>query len=179
MLNLAIIILLVFGFFTGLRRGFILQVIHLISFVAATFVAYMYYENLAVKLKLWIPYPSFKDNNAFTMLLHGSNMEEAYYRVIAFALIFFAVRILLHIVGSALDFVAQLPILRFVNVWAGGILGFLETYLILFILLYIGAMLPIEWIQSALDKSFIAEAMIKNTPFVSNQVEQWWLHNVG
>ncbi|MED1204858.1 CvpA family protein [Heyndrickxia acidicola] len=179
MLNLAIIILLLLSFFAGLRRGFILQAIHLISFVAAAFAAYMYYEDLAAKLKLWIPYPSFKADNTFSMLLHGSNMEEAYYRVIAFALIFFAVRILLHIIGSALDFVAQLPILRFINVWAGGILGFLESYLILFILLYIGATLPVDWIQSALNNSFIAQAMIKNTPFVSGQVEQWWLHNVG
>ena len=50
-----------------------------------------------------------------------------------------------------LDFIAQIPVLKQLNVWAGGILGFLEVYLIIFIVLFIGALLPIEGIQAAID----------------------------
>ena len=57
MLDLAIILLLVFGFFIGLKRGFILQLVHLTGFIIAYIVANLYYEELAPKLLLWIPYP--------------------------------------------------------------------------------------------------------------------------
>ncbi|MGE8206367.1 CvpA family protein [Heyndrickxia sp. NPDC080065] len=179
MVNLVILLILVIGFFVGLKRGFILQLIHIIGFTIAFIVAYMYFKDLAPHLKLWIPYPAFDENKSLSMLLDGLNLESAYYRAIAFAMIFFGVKIILHIVGSALDFVARLPVLKQLNVWAGGILGFLEVYLIVFIVLYIGALLPIESIQNAIDHSFIAKGMIKNTPIFSKQLENWWINNIS
>jgi uncharacterized membrane protein required for colicin V production len=179
MVDIVILLIFVFGFFTGLRRGFILQLIHVAGFIIAFIVAYMYYAEFALKLKLWIPYPTIHENATFKMFFDGMNLEEAYYRAIAFAIIFFAVKIVLHIIGSALDFVAKFPIIKQLNVWAGGILGFLEVYFIVFIVLYIGALIPIEFIQHAIDKSFLADAMIKNTPILSNQMKQWWLNYVS
>src|SRR5437762_2890435 len=104
MLDLAIIVLLVIGFFVGLKRGLILQIFHLIGFIIAYIVANLYYKELADKLILWIPYPSFADNLTLKILTNSSNMEAAFYRAIAFAIIFFAVKILVQIIGSMLDF---------------------------------------------------------------------------
>ncbi|GER67046.1 membrane protein [Weizmannia acidilactici] len=174
MVNIIIILLLVLGFFNGKRKGFILQAVHIAGFAIASIVAYMLYDDLAEKLKLWIPYPSFSQTSPFALLVHQSDMETAFYRIIAFAILFFAVRIFLNIVGSSLTFVAQLPVLKQINGWAGGILGFAELYLILFIILYIGSLLPIDSIQTALSQSAVAEGMIKNTPYISGLVEQWW-----
>lgn len=179
MLNIVILLILISGFFVGLRRGFILQLIHITGFVIAFIVAYMYFKDLAPHLKLWIPYPAFDENNSIAMLLNGLDLEDAYYRAIAFAIIFFAVKIILHIIGSALDFVARIPIIKQLNIWAGGVLGFLEVYLIVFIILYIAALLPIESIQNALDHSFIAKGMINNTPIFSKQIENWWMTNIS
>ncbi|MFS8631063.1 MAG: CvpA family protein, partial [Bacillales bacterium] len=47
MLSLAIIIILIFGFLVGLKRGFILQVIHLTGSIIAFLVAYIKYDDLA------------------------------------------------------------------------------------------------------------------------------------
>lgn len=74
-----------------------------------------------------------------------------------------------------LDFVAHLPILKQLNVWAGGILGFIEVYLIMFILLYIAALVPIEVLQGPINNSFMAELMVKNTPVLSNQLKEMWV----
>ncbi|MBS4173762.1 CvpA family protein [Bacillus sp. FJAT-49736] len=179
MVDIIILLIFVIGFFNGLRRGFILQLIHMASFIIAFIVAYMYYPDFADKLKLWIPYPSLHENASFKMIFDGMNVEAAYYRAIAFAIIFFAVKIILHIIGSTLDFVAKVPVIKQLNVWAGGILGFIEVYLFVFIVLYIGALIPIESIQHWIDKSFLAEGIIKNTPILSNQLKQWWLEYVG
>ncbi|PLR77749.1 hypothetical protein CU633_08795 [Bacillus sp. V3-13] len=175
MLDLAIIIILIFGFFIGLRRGFILQLIHLTGFIIAFVVAHMYYDQLAPKLTLWVPYPSFNSDSTFDMLLGNADLESAYYRAIAFAAIFFAVKILLQIIGSMLDFVAHLPILKQLNVWAGGILGFVEVYLIIFILLYIAALLPVENIQGPLNDSVMAKYIVEHTPFLSQQIKELWI----
>jgi len=175
MFDLAIIILLIIGFFVGLKRGFILQLIHLIGFIIAYIAAYVYYDKLAPKLILWIPYPNLGNNSALKIITDSSNMETAYYRAIAFVIIFFAAKILLQIIGSMLDFIAHLPILRLLNVWAGGILGFLEVYFVIFIVLYIAALVPIEFSQNLLDQSALAKFMVNDTPILSQQIKDWWM----
>ncbi|OIK10026.1 hypothetical protein BIV60_22530 [Bacillus sp. MUM 116] len=175
MLDLAIIILLIIGFFTGLKRGFILQLVHLTGFIIAYIVANLYYDDLASKLTLWIPYPKLGKDTTLKLLTDSGNMEAAFYRAIAFVIIFFAVKVLCQIIGSMLDFIAHLPILRFLNVWAGGFLGFAEVYLLIFILLYIAALIPLEVLQGPLDHSVLAGMIVKHTPILSQQIKSLWI----
>ena len=175
MLDLALLIILCSGFLMGLRRGFILQLIHLTGFIIASIIAYLYYDQLAPKLTLWVPYPNLSTNLTLPSVFDNVNLEDAYYRAIAFVVIFFAVKILLQIIGSMLDFVAQIPVLKQLNIWAGGILGFIEVYLITFILLFIAALLPIESIQGSLTDSILAEFMIKQTPILSQLIQDLWI----
>lgn len=171
MLDLAIIIILVFGCIVGLKRGFILQVIHLTGFIIAFVVAYIYYDKLAPKLTLWIPFPNITSDNTVKLLLDFTNIEDAFYRTIAFMIIFTAVKIVLQIIGSMLDFVANFPVIKQLNTWAGGILGFIEVYLIMFLILYIAALVPISSIQDPLNGSFMASMIIKHTPILSAQLK--------
>lgn len=170
MLNILLIFILFIGLTVGLKRGFILQAIHFISWFIAFFVAAMYYKDLAIRLNLWIPYPTLGDNTALQILLDSVNAEAAFYYGISFFIIFIAVKIVLQIIGSMLDFVANIPIIRPLNLWAGGILGFIETYLIVFVLLYMAALLPIEQVQTAIEQSSIAKGIVNNTPIFSQQI---------
>ena len=175
MLDLAVLIILCFGFLMGLRRGFILQLIHVTGFIIASIIAYLYYDQLAPKLTLWVPYPNMGTNLTLPSLFDHVNLEDAYYRAIAFVVIFFAVKMLLQIIGSMLDFVAQIPVLKQLNIWAGGVLGFIEVYLIMFILLFIAALLPVESIQGPLTDSILVEFMIKHTPILSQLIQDLWM----
>jgi uncharacterized membrane protein required for colicin V production len=179
MLDIAIIILLIMGFFIGLKRGFILQLVHLTGFIIAYIIANIYYDQLAPKITLWIPYPSFGNSSTLKLLTGSHNMEDAFYRAIAFVIIFFAVKILLQIIANMLDFIAHLPILKQLNVWAGGLLGFCEVYLILFILLYIAALIPMEVIQHPLENSTLASEIVKHTPILSQQIKHLWIEYVA
>jgi len=173
MIDLIILLLLIGGFLIGLRRGLILQVVHLTGFIVSFLVAYFYFDDLAPHLKLWIPYPNLTGENA-SILLAALNMEDIYYRGIAFAILFFGTKLAMQIIGSMLDFLADFPILRTVNRWLGGALGFVEIYLVLFLFLYIAAIVPIDSLQHALDGSIIAENMVKNTPVISDKLQQLW-----
>ena len=178
MFDLAILAILLIGLLIGLRRGFILQIIHLTGFIVAFIVAYVYYDELAPKLNLWVPFPAMGDSSTLKMFFDTVGLDTAYYNAIAFAIIFFITKIVWHMIGAMLDFIAHLPILKQLNRWGGGILGFMEVYLILFIILYIAALLPMDAVQGSINGSILAETIIKDTPFLSDQVRELWFHNV-
>ncbi|SFD59407.1 Uncharacterized membrane protein, required for colicin V production [Lentibacillus persicus] len=174
MADFILFLLLIFGFFIGLKRGFILQAFHLIGFIAAFILAALYYDELADRLALWIPYPELEDNGAWADFLQALPLEGAFYNAISFAIIFFAVKVLLQIIASMLDFVAELPILNSLNKILGAILGFAEMYLIIFIVLYILALTPLTEIQAWVNDSAIALFIIEHTPFLSEQIKTLW-----
>ncbi|KMY43549.1 membrane protein [Bacillus sp. FJAT-27916] len=175
MVTLIILFALLLGFFVGLRRGLILQTIHLVGFIIALIVARMFYKDLGDKLEMWVPFPS-SDDGTLTMLFDAVHLDAAFYNAIAFLLIFILVKFALQMIGSMLDFLAQLPLLKQINKLAGGALGFVQTYLGIFILLYIAAMLPIGTLQEWIQGSFLAEAIILDTPFLSNWVTDLWFN---
>jgi uncharacterized membrane protein required for colicin V production len=179
MLDLALLLILLFGFFVGLKRGLILQIVHLTGFIVSFIVAYLYYDNLAPKLKLWVPYPSLGGDNVVQVFLESSYLEGAYYRAVAFASLFFATKIIMQIIGSMLDFLAHLPVLKQINGWAGGLLGLIEVYFIVFIILYIGALIPMESVQSAINDSFLAKTIVKHTPIISAKIKDLWFDYVS
>lgn len=179
MVTLILLLLLVFGFLIGLKRGFILQVFHLIGFILAFVVAIVYYSKLAPKLALWIPYPELSSDSSWADFLQSMPLEKGFYNAIAFAIIFFAAKIVLQIIASMLDFVTHLPILNSINKLAGAILGFVEIYLILFIILYILALTPMSGVQSWINDSSLALFMIEHTPFLSEKVKTLWFAQIG
>ncbi|WP_164216849.1 CvpA family protein [Virgibacillus sp. YIM 98842] len=178
MFNFILIILLLFGFLMGLKRGFILQLFHLLGFIAAFIAAVMYYDELGSRISLWIPYPELSDESAWADFLQALPLEAAFYNAIAFAIIFFAVKIILQIIASMLDFVASLPLINSVNKVLGSVLGFIEVYLILFIILYILALTPLETIQNWINGSGIALFMLENTPYFSDKIQELWFTHI-
>ncbi|WP_078555432.1 CvpA family protein [Bacillus alkalicellulosilyticus] len=177
MVSIILLFILVSSFFIGLRRGLILQIIHLTGFVVSLLVAYMYYKELAVYIRLWIPYPQLPADSPISMLVDIFNFESVYYSGIAFAILFFGTKILMQIIGSMLDFVSHLPILRTVNGWLGGLLCFIEAYLILFVILHVAALLPVETVQSLLHQSTLAQLILDHTPFLSQWLKELWVTN--
>ncbi|MFG6148325.1 CvpA family protein [Halobacillus sp. B23F22_1] len=179
MIDLLIIIILLLGIFTGFKRGFILQLFHLIGFIVAFVAGVLFYDDLAPKLVLWIPYPDLPQDSSWAVFLDNLPLEAGFYNAIAFAIIFFGVKIALSIVASMLDFVSELPILNSINNLLGAILGFVERYVIVFILLYISALVPVSGIQNAIDGSFLAQLIIEHTPVLSAQLKNLWIEQVA
>ncbi len=175
MLDIGILLLFIIGLLVGIKRGFILQLIHMVGFIVAMIIASLYFDELAPKLTLWIPFPSLDQKSTFPLIFQTTHLDTAFYRAIAYAIIFFAVIIVFKLIGSALDFLAQIPIVKQLNTIGGGLLGLIEMYLIIFVLIYVAALIPIESIQNALNRSFLANTIIHYTPIFSDQVQHWWI----
>lgn len=174
MLDIIILILLVAGLITGAKRGMIVQLIHMTGFIIALIVAYTYYKPLAEKFVLWIPFPAVTAGSKLTIAVENLELDQTFYRIIAFALIFIAVKFALQLIASMFDFLKYLPVLGFVSNIVGAVLGFIEFFFILFVLLYVFAMLPIDFIQNLIANSILTGWMLEHTPILSDMVKNWW-----
>ncbi|MFF2755117.1 CvpA family protein [Psychrobacillus sp. NPDC058041] len=174
MLDILILILLVAGFITGAKRGLVVQLIHMTGFIIALIVSYTYYKPLAEKFVLWIPFPAVTTGSKLTIAVESLDLDQTFYRIIAFALIFMVVKFALHLLASMFDFLKYLPILGFISNMIGAVLGFIEFYFIIFVLLYIFALLPIDIIQSFISKSSLTSWILNHTPLLSETVKNWW-----
>lgn len=174
MVTLILLFFLCYGFLIGLRRGFVMQVFRLLNFIVSFVVATLFFRKISHELSFWLPYPDLAEGSEWAVFLSSDPLENAFYNAISFALIFFSVKFLIQIIASMINLVARLPMIRFVNKWSGGVLGFIETYFILFIILYLLALTPLAFVQDHLDRSFLATFMIEYTPLVSNAVKSLW-----
>src|SRR5699024_9085753 len=77
-----------------------------------------------------------------------------------------------------LDFVASLPVLNSLNRILGAVLGFLEVYLIIFIVLSILALTPAENVQAWIADSPLALFIIEHTPYLSAKLKTLWFSDV-
>ncbi|MCE4956268.1 CvpA family protein [Macrococcoides caseolyticum] len=177
MINLILLFFLILGTVIGLRRGFILQSLHLIGTIGAFIIARLYYQELAKHLVLIIPFPSAEGNYKSTFLNMITN-EMTFYNVVSFLIIFFLSKVILQMVATVFDYIAQLPLLKQLNVSLGALLGFIECYLVLFILLTLFSMIPNGWIQGHLEGSFISNIIVNYTPILSGIAKSWW-ENIG
>lgn len=90
--------------------------------------------------------------------------------MIAFLILFILTIILLRVAASFLDAVASIPVLKQINQILGAVLGFAEIYLFVFVVLFIGTLLPIDVLQSMMAGSVMADLIIHKTPFLSNML---------
>jgi len=174
MLDLLIIFLLLGGLITGFRRGLIVQLIHMTGFIIALVVAFTYYKELADKFVLWIPYPGVTAGSKLSFAVGELDLDQTFYRLLAFVLIFIIVKFVLQLVASMFDFLKYLPVLGFVARITGAVFGFIEFYIIIFLILSIFVMLPIDFIQNMVSKSILTSAMFEHTPLLSEAVKKWW-----
>ncbi len=174
MIDVILLVIFLFGCLAGLKRGFILQFVRMAGFIVAFIIAYANYEMLAPKLEMWIPYPNIGNDDTTHLLFQTTHLDVAYYRAIAFIIIFFVTKIVLQIIGSMLDFLARLPLIGGINRIGGAVLGFLESYLIVVILLFVGALVPVHSIQTQIQQSGIASLIIQHTPIFSSMLKSMW-----
>lgn len=175
MLSIILFFILIISFFIGFRRGLILQVIHLLGLVVSFVVAYLYYQEVASYIRLWIPFPQLSEEGGMGLLVEAFDMEMVYYNGIAFAALFFITKIIMQIIGSLFDFIAHLPILHFVNGWLGGILGFLEGLVVIVVLLHVAALVQVDMVQAILQGSSFAQMIFEYTPIISDELKELWI----
>ena len=152
------------GIWKGYRRGFILQVVHLFSFLIAAFVSFRYYREITPYVQAWIPYP-FEEAGA-SLWLKVVDTEVIFYYFLSFVLLFFGTKLALRLLAHLLNLVALLPGLNLANRWLGVLLGLAEVLLIILVSIHVLNLLPWQRGQALLADSSLANWFIQQTSFI-------------
>ena len=165
MLTILILLLLAFGFYTGAKRGLILQVLYSVGYLISYFVARTYYKEVASHLELYIQEISL-------------DLDKAFYSAVAFLLLLFAGWLVVRFLAIFLHGLTFIPVLKQVNGLLGGVLSVLVLYVGLFLVLATASMIPSDIVQNQFRSSGLARGIVKNTPILTKQAYELWVEPI-
>lgn len=174
MIDLFIIILLAIGFIMGAKRGVIVQGMHVASMVISIIVALIFYKSLAEKFVFWVPYPSIESTTKTALDLSEIDIDGTFYQIFAFALLYFTVKLIVKLIITFFDHYAYLPAFESTNRIVGGLLGLVEYYMTIFIVLYLLALLSFEFLVARMQNSILGKLIVEYTPGLTQLMQKWW-----
>lgn len=167
--DIIIIILILLGFIIGWNRGILPQAVSLIGFVLIVVLSFMFKNPVAKFLYERLPFFKFggvlKGVTIINILLY--EVAAFILLLVVFYIIFKIILIVSRLFEKALD---EVKILEIPSRIIGGILGVLENYVLVFILLYIVA-LPFFDIDS-LKASKLRNTIAYHTPVLTSYAEK-------
>lgn len=177
MLSFLITLIFAYNLYVGARRGIFLEGAYTIGFLLTLIFARIFYRTLGSKLTLLIPYPSasLDSHFAFFSTEVGLGLDTAFYRGCAFLMILVLGWLVTHFIMIFLNNLAYYPLDQHVSLAGGLFLAFVNTYVALFFLLYLTALIPVPGIQNMLSHSWIATLIVRYTPFLTHWATQLWI----
>src|SRR5699024_2840271 len=172
-MSIIIFILLLIGLVIGYRRGVILQLLHLVGTISAIIISAMNYETLSARFDMVMPYPSTAQSVNNPLLPDLANAEYAFYDMTAFFIIFVVSKILIQLIVSAFDYLQQISVFGKVGEIAGLVLGLVEMIYILTVIIFMLAIIPLEFIQNAIGDSWLATFIMEHTFILSDKFIDW------
>lgn len=175
MVDIIVLLLLLTGFFIGLKRGLFKQVMRFVSSILALAIAYALAGQLSPVLSTVIPFPNIGSLSLLNLVLGSGMIENAYYFVIAFFITFIVAKIVLMILTSVLNIAARIPVLKQVNSVAGGLFGLVEAGILVFVVLLVASFVPVEAVQTHLQGSILAGMIADSTPSLIGMIQSIWI----
>lgn len=163
--DVCIIIILILGILVGSKRGFTKQLVSCFGFIITVILAFLLKNPVSIFLYEHLPFFSFAG------ILKGVTiLNILLYEVLAFLLVLTLLTILWRVLLIATSifekFLNATIILGIPSKILGALLGLLENYVWIFILLYV---LTLPFFNlSIIDESKFKEPILKQTPILSN-----------
>lgn len=169
MVDIIIALLLAAGAYLGYKRGLIMQIFYLGTIIIGYVLSMLFSSRLAYLFTSMIPIPA-DVTEGLEGIYKGLNIPTAYYRIVSFIVLFIVIRLIIQILAQTLGVVRKLPLIKITDRYLGAILGFLEIYLIVFVVLYLVTVLPTpDWKIAIFKDSVLPDYIIQNTPILSKQ----------
>ncbi|KRM43043.1 CvpA family protein [Lentilactobacillus parafarraginis] len=156
-LSLIVIACLIGGVVSGFRRGFVSQSVSIVSLILAFIVAIYYFQSTANYV---IDFIKKFNGDVGVQWLYVTD-------IIAFVVLFSLTRSVYLMLGRALNAVVKLPVLHLGNQLLGSVIGVVAQYLIIFFVLNVLILFPINWFQTQYQDSGISQTIVKKTPVLS------------
>ena len=163
LVNILLIIFIVLGTFAGTKKGLIKTAVGFVGLVAIIILSYSLKNPLANFLIDTLPFFNF--SGAIEGL---TSLNILIYNVISFVVIFILLYCVLNIVLALTGFIDTL--LKFTVIWiipskiGGAILGFLEAWVFLFLVVFVLAQFNVT--NSFIKDSSVSNIILNNTPVI-------------
>lgn len=174
LLDAIIAVLFVVGVALGYHRGLISQLVSIAGLFIAYLLAYQFYGDFAPWVRTTMPLTSFSSYDKYEFVVEGLNLDVYLYNAVAFALIFFGVKLGLSIAGRLLNLVAKAPGIHVVNKWSGAVLACIEVLFIVIIAVNVMKVMPSDKVQKLLSNSAAAPVIIEKAPSVAARLQHLW-----
>ncbi|MDQ2742786.1 MAG: CvpA family protein [Chloroflexota bacterium] len=145
--DIIILLFLLFGFLTGLRRGFILEVATILGAVVALSVAKVEYA-------------------AVRHLLLQVAPKSSWLTVISYLIVFLVIWSVIVTLARLARKALRLLFLGFFDRLGGAVVGVLQAALIVELLLYLGKRVPNHALHHAINHSKLAPAFLQAIPYI-------------
>lgn len=180
MLNLIILLFLAIAFYSGARRGFVMQLFLIAGYALSFWAARAYYEALGERLQLWIPYPSPNSDSKmlYYTLTEAFHLDKAFYAGVAFLLIVFAGWIITRFLGVFARSLMFKTLFGKADWLIGGFLGAGIGWIFLMLFATLASLVPVAGVQTLLEHSSLAKAMIEHTPIFTDMIQKLWLTDI-
>lgn len=167
--DIGVILLLIVGAVSGLKKGFTRQLISAVGFIIVVIAAFLFRESVAEFLYSNLPF--FKFGGYFKGV---SVLNILVYETVAFFILVTLFSIVLRIVMLASSifekFLNATIILGIPSKLAGAVVGIIQYYVLAFIILYVLSFPVFD--QEPLKKSAYANKIIEETPVLSGFIDK-------
>lgn len=171
-LSLVILGVLIFGFRRGYRRGLVLQILNTIGYIIVWVAARFLARPLATGIGQFIGNLSLDSS---VSAVTASQSSSFFLNGLAFSAILTVGFFIVHRVAYGVNKVTWLPVIHQVNSLAGGLINLVIRYVVIFLILNLMILLPVQGFQTSYQASPVAQWIVKQTPVLSKQVYHWWL----
>lgn len=180
MLGVLFLLICLFSFYNGARRGTALQAVHVVGFIIAFIVALKEYRTLGSHIELYVPYMSVTPDSSFAFytMEQGFELGHAYYAGVAFFGILTLGWLITKFVAIFFLKLRDYAILGRYDWILSGVINTVMWYILFFGALYILSFIPLSFIQSWFQKGELGYGIVKNTPILSNWFYQLLITNV-
>lgn len=158
----------------GYHRGFIAQLVSIAGLVVAYLAAFWLYDDVAPAIAHLFPMNRLQSEGKYAFLAEDLNLDVYVYNAVAFALIFFAVKIGLSLAGRLLHLITLIPGLKTLNKWSGALLALLEAAILFAVAVQVMIVIPSDGLQQTLKGSVAAGAVAEHTPELTGKLRDLW-----
>lgn len=153
----------------GYRRGLAYEGISAIGYLISLVIAGLLYKPFGSFLNLWVPYPSASDRSKFAFFdrTTGLTLDKSFYAAVAFVIILLVCYGIWRIIMRGFKQLEFVEINREINIWASILVALVVTQIGLYLFIFILATIPSPGLQSALEKSILANSILRYTPGIS------------
>ncbi|MGX7091231.1 CvpA family protein [Hutsoniella sourekii] len=177
MLTILILIGLALAFYQGYRRGLALQVIRLVGYGVSFTLAGRFYEPLSKIVEMLVPFPALQPSSQLAIYDEALSfqLDQVFYRVLTFALISAIGFVVTNILSLFFNRLSYYEFYHRVNAIGGGVINVFIAYVIVFLVLFILSLIPIEFIQQQFVDNPLAYRIVSSTPILSDWASQLWV----